>query len=85
MNLMCTTRRSVFWCARADRDVEVEFETRGVFWTVRGVKSCSVFAPPTAVICHRRCLDSTFRRQWPPALPVYTRVGRIPERGVGAG
>jgi hypothetical protein len=58
-------RRS-FWCATVGRDVEVRFR-RG------GVQSCSVFEDPTAIACARRCLDRSFRVQWPPAIPVLAR------------
>jgi len=70
------TWHAAFWCALAERDVEVEFVTEGipVLRTPNGVKSCSAFDPQTAVACHRRCLDPAFRRQWQPALPVSTRV-----------
>ncbi len=69
------TWRVKFWCALAEREVEVEFETRGVPGLRQpcGVRSCSVFDPPTGIQCHRRCLDAQFRRQWPWALPVHSR------------
>jgi hypothetical protein len=35
--------------------------------------SCSAFEDPTAIACARRCLDRSFRVQWPPALPVLAR------------
>lgn len=60
------TRRRRFWCALSRREVEVEFEE----WGLPGlrqpvaVRSCSVFDPPTAVTCGRRCLDPVFRHQW---------------------
>ncbi|HXJ78894.1 MAG TPA: hypothetical protein VMS64_09460 [Candidatus Methylomirabilis sp.] len=66
------TRRRRFWCAKTQREVEVQFEERGLpglGWT-EGVKACSVFDPASAVSCHRACRESRFRRQWPPALPV---------------
>lgn len=74
--------RAAFWCALQGREVEVEFVTRGipVLSQPCGMRSCSAFDPATAILCHRRCLDATYRRQWPPALPVYTheivRAGR---------
>ncbi|MEK7387402.1 MAG: hypothetical protein AABZ83_13255 [candidate division NC10 bacterium] len=70
------TWHAAFWCGLAEREVEVEFVTQGVpgLRSPCGVKSCSVFAPQTAVFCHRRCLDPVFRRQWQPALPVHIRV-----------
>src|SRR6266545_6444315 len=60
-------RRRRFWCALSRREVEVEFAEHGLPGLRRpaAVKSCSVFDPPTAVGCHRRCLDADFRRQWP--------------------
>jgi hypothetical protein len=63
-----------FRCALQERDVEVTFEERGIpglRWSA-AVTSCSAFDPPTAIDCRRQCLDSTFRRQWEPALPVMT-------------
>jgi len=49
--------------ATTGRDVEMGFR--------RGrVLSCSAFEDPTAIACGRRCLDRSFRVQWPPALPV---------------
>jgi hypothetical protein len=65
-------RRSHFWCALMEQEVEVEFEMQRLlgFSTPVGVRRCSAFDPPEAVACRRRCLDHQFRRQWPPALPV---------------
>jgi hypothetical protein len=56
-------RRRGFWCAQAQREVEVEFEERGLpgFRRPTAVLSCSVFDPPTAVHCRRRCLDGDMR------------------------
>ena len=66
------TRRRRFWCALSQREVEVEYEDRGLpgFRWSAAVKSCSVFDPATALGCHRRCREAQFRRQWPPALPI---------------
>jgi hypothetical protein len=58
-------RRS-FWCASVGRDVEVRFR-------LGCAVSCSAFEDPTAIACARRCLDRSFRVQWPPALPVLAR------------
>jgi len=65
-------RRRRFRCAEAAREVEVEFEERGLpgFGRPISVRSCSVFDPPGAVGCRRRCLDSDFRRRWESALPI---------------
>ncbi len=67
-------RRRRFWCARAQREVEVEFEEHGLigFRRAVAVRSCSVFDPPTQVRCARSCLDLDGRalvpvtklRQW---------------------
>lgn len=67
-------RRCRVWCATMEREVEVEFVTRGPFGLRRrvGVRSCTAFDPPTAVTCARRCLDTAYRRQWEPALPVHS-------------
>lgn len=61
-------RRRHFWCVARRRDVEVEFEERGLpgFRLAVDVKSCSAFDPPTAVACRHRCLDVTFRRRQAP-------------------
>jgi len=65
-------RRRRSWCALVEREVEVEYDTRGLpgFRAAVAVRACSVYDPPTAVECRRRCLDPAFRRQWPPALPI---------------
>ena len=55
-----------FWCATAGREVEMRFQ-RGC------VLSCSVFGDESAIACARRCVDRSFRVQWPPALPLVTR------------
>ena len=64
-------RRS-FWCAIKEEGVEVEFGAKTFLGFPRmiSVKSCSAFDEPEKVACGRRCLDSKFRRQWPPALPI---------------
>jgi hypothetical protein len=59
--------RHSLWCATAGRDVEVLFRLGHVL-------SCSTFEDPTAIACARRCLVRSFRVQWPPALPVATRL-----------
>lgn len=66
------TWRAAFWCALAEREVEVEFVTPGgaALRSPCGVKSCSAFEPQTAVSCDCRCLDPALRRERPPALPV---------------
>lgn len=65
-------RRHRFYCAQSRREVEVDFEERGLpgFRRAVAVLRCSVFDPPTAVGCRRRCLDPDFRHQWEPSLPV---------------
>lgn len=52
-----------FWCATVGRDIEVRFRFGCVV-------SCSAFEDPASIACGRRCLDRSFRVQWPPALPV---------------
>jgi hypothetical protein len=60
-------RRRSFWCRGAQREVEVEFQERGVPGFVRTrVLTCSVFDPPTAVSCHRDCVDPDRRLLLPP-------------------
>jgi hypothetical protein len=58
--------RHSFWCADAGLDVEVRLRCGCVL-------SCAVFEDPRAIGCARRCLDRSFRVQWPPALPVPAR------------
>jgi len=67
--------RRRFWCSLTKQSVEVEFEARPFFGLPRlvGVKRCSAFDEPDDVACGRHCLDSEFRRRWPPALPVIDR------------
>jgi hypothetical protein len=55
--------RHSFWCTIVGRDVEVRL-ARGC------VQSCSAFEDPTAIACARRCLDPSFRAQWPSPVPV---------------
>ena len=64
--------RRAFHCAHAGREVEVEFADRRLFGWRRPtrVMRCSAFDTPTTIECRGACLDSTFRRQWPFALPV---------------
>jgi hypothetical protein len=66
------SRRRRFWCALRKQHVEVEFETKAVlgFRRMVGVKRCSVFEEPDKVACGRHCLESSFRSQWPYALPL---------------
>jgi hypothetical protein len=67
-------RRRV-WCSLRRQEVEVEFETRAFLGFPRlvGVNRCTAFDEPKDVACGRHCLDSEFRRRWPPALPVADR------------
>jgi hypothetical protein len=62
------TRRRRFWCALRRRDVEAQFSTRGLLPGPRAVLACSAFEPSHAVACGRRCLQASYRRQWPPPL-----------------
>jgi hypothetical protein len=57
-----------FWCALYGREAEVRFASRGLLPVPRAVRSCSVFEPGHAVACRRRCLDTSYRRQWAPPL-----------------
>jgi len=58
--------RRAFWCATTGRDVEVCLRLGHVL-------SCSAFDDASAIACDRRCIDRSFRTQWPAALPVLTR------------
>ena len=73
--------RRAFWCALKDQTVEVEFAAKTFLGFPRpiSVTACSAFEEPHAVACGRHCLDSKFRRQWPPALPIAD-----PRRATGA-
>jgi hypothetical protein len=62
-----TLRR--FWCRLAGRDVEVEFETRGLWRRATAVIRCSAFETAAPIACQRQCLEATYRRQWEPPLP----------------
>jgi hypothetical protein len=64
-----------FWCPLMRREVEVEFEQRGLPLARRlFVQRCSVFEPGAAVACGRRCVDGEFRRQrWDSPLRARTR------------
>lgn len=59
-------RRRRFWCAGADRDVEVEFEERGLLgFRRRTLLSCSAFECPGEITCRRQCLKSETRVRLP--------------------
>ena len=62
------TRRRRFWCALQGREVETVFRIHGLLPQARGVLACSAFESPCAVACGRRCLDASYRRQWPAPL-----------------
>jgi hypothetical protein len=66
--------RHSFWCMTARREVEVRIR-RGC------IVSCAAFEDPTTVACARRCVDHSFRMQWPPALPVLARPRGAAELG----
>jgi hypothetical protein len=53
--------RRRFWCGVMDREVDVEFVSRGSTPRFVAVKSCSAFHPPTAVSCDQRCVDPQCR------------------------
>ncbi len=55
--------------------MEVELEENGPpgLRQAVGVRTCSAFEPPTAVVCEDRCLDVAFERRWAAAV---TRAGR---------
>jgi len=72
-------KRRRFVCVEAGREVEVEFEERGLAGLRRAVavRSCSVFEPPSAVECRRACLSRDVRLQLPLSL-VPSLEGRTP-------
>jgi hypothetical protein len=45
----------------ANREVDVEFVSRGETPGFLYVKACSAFDPPTAISCDQHCLDPHFR------------------------
>src|SRR5262245_57036235 len=52
-------RRRAFWCPGAGREVEVEFEDRGVLGFRRHeVLSCSAFEHPREITCGRACRNA---------------------------
>jgi len=60
-------RRRRFWCAEVRREVEVQFEERGVpgFRKAVSVLMCSAFDPRSGVSCDRRCVDPDHRLEGP--------------------
>jgi hypothetical protein len=72
-------KRRRFVCAQAGREVEVEFEERGLAGLRRmvAVRSCSVFDPPSPVQCRRSCLNPDARIRLPLSL-VPSPQGRRP-------
>jgi len=45
-----------FWCPFRARAVTAEFREDAWDGTRLAVKQCSVFSPPTAITCEKRCL-----------------------------
>ena len=70
-----TIVRRRFWCRLAGRDVEAEFETRGVWHRAHAVRCCSAFETATAIACRRSCLDASYRELRAPAIAVLNRDG----------
>lgn len=73
--------RRRFWCRLAHRDVEVEFERRGLLRRYVSVTSCSAFEPATSISCGRRCLEADFRRQSDSASPLPATDGEAERPG----
>jgi hypothetical protein len=59
--------RRRFWCASAEREVEVSFVETGLpgFRQPVAALSCSVFDQPRAVTCRRDCLNRDVRVKLP--------------------
>jgi len=68
-----TSIRRHFRCREVDREVEVEFARRPWVGGITGVSSCTAFECGSTVSCHRRCVETAYRQQWEPALPVIDR------------
>ena len=59
-------RRRAFWCPGAGREVEVEFEDRGLLGFRRhDVLTCSAFEHPDEITCGRDCLRAEGRVRMP--------------------
>jgi len=58
-----------FRCRDAGREVEVLF-------VGNEVRACTAFDPMDAVTCDKACRNAAYRRQWEPALPVFSRRAR---------
>lgn len=59
-------RRRAFWCPGVAREVEVDFEDRGVLgFRRRGVLTCSAFEHPDEVTCERQCVHAEGRLSLP--------------------
>jgi hypothetical protein len=69
-------RRRRFWCAPANRDVEVEFEERGLLGFRRrtAVLSCSAFECPGEISCRRHCLSAEGQVRLPMNPPYWIRL-----------
>jgi len=63
--------RRRFFCRLAWREVEVEFWAEGLLLQPAAVRSCSVFEGGCPS-CTRPCVEAAFRKQWEPALPVFS-------------
>ena len=55
------------------RDAGWDFE---VLFVGNEVRVCTAFDPTDAVTCDKACRNATYRRQWEPALPVFSRLAR---------
>jgi hypothetical protein len=70
----CVVRRRAFWCPGAGREVEVEFEDRGLLGFRRhDVLTCSAFEHPGEVTCGRGCLHDEGRVPMPFDPPYHIR------------
>jgi hypothetical protein len=78
-----TRVRRRFWCRLAGRDVEAEFETRGVWRRAHSVQCCSAFETATAIACRRTCLDASYRELRAPAIALLNRDGLMTRKERG--
>ena len=67
-------RRRAFWCPGVGREVEVEFQDRGLLgFRARSVLSCSAFEDTREITCDRACVTEEGRVQFAFDPPYHIR------------